>query len=117
MTALANDYGYEHVFSEQLKNFVQPGDVVFAISGSGDSPNIVLALETARELGAVTTGVAGYQGGAMKPLCDVCAVVPSDNMRMIEDVHHAILHSIFTAVQEKLRSEHAAASLAKRFNK
>ena len=104
LTAWANDAGYEHVFSEQLRNFVQPGDVAFAISGSGNSPNILEALRTARELGAVTVGMAGNHGGKMKALCDVCAVVPSDNIQVVEDLHHAIAHSILTAVRHKLHS-------------
>jgi D-sedoheptulose 7-phosphate isomerase len=102
LTAWANDSSYERVFSEQLKNFVRSRDIVLAISASGDSPNIVMALQTAREYGAVTVGVAGHQGGAMKPLCDLCAVVPSDNMQIIEDMHHAILHAIFSAVSKRL---------------
>lgn len=105
LTACANDRGYETVFSEQLRNFVQPGDVAFAISCSGDSPNIALALTTAREAGAITVGLAGFAGGAMKSLCDACAVVPSDNMQLIEDVHHAILHSMFTVLREKIRAD------------
>jgi D-sedoheptulose 7-phosphate isomerase len=107
LTAWANDAAYEHVFSEQLKNFVQRGDVVFAISCSGNSANVVLALETARARGAVTVGIAGFEGGRMKPLCDLCAVVPSDNMQLIEDMHHAILHSVFTAVREGMHSDDA----------
>jgi D-sedoheptulose 7-phosphate isomerase len=109
LTAWANDSSYEHVFSEQLKNFIQEGDAAFAISASGNSPNVVLALATAREHGAATIGVTGHQGGKMKPLCDICAVVPCDNTQMIEDMHHAILHSIFTAVRERLRSVRPAA--------
>src|SRR5215471_12408816 len=104
LTAWANDAGYEHVFSEQLKNFMQAGDIVFAISGSGNSPNILEALKTARELGAVTVGMAGNRGGKMKALCDICAVVPSDNVQVVEDLHHAIAHSILTAVRAKLQS-------------
>jgi D-sedoheptulose 7-phosphate isomerase len=102
LTAWANDAGYEHVFSEQLKNFVQAGDVVFAVSGSGNSPSVLEALKIAREAGAVTVGMAGYGGGRMKALCDICAVVPCDNIRVVEDVHHSIAHSIVTAVQAKL---------------
>jgi D-sedoheptulose 7-phosphate isomerase len=112
LTAWANDSSYEHVFSEQLKNFIQKGDAAFAISASGNSPNVVLALATAREHGAATIGVTGHQGGKMKPLCDICAVVPSDNTQMIEDMHHAILHSIFTAVRERLRSVRPAVMAA-----
>jgi D-sedoheptulose 7-phosphate isomerase len=104
MTAWANDVSYEHVFSEQLRNFVQARDVVFAISASGNSPNVLRALKTAREASAITVGISGYQGGRMKGLCDICAVVPSENMQMIEDLHHAIAHSIFTAVRDQLRA-------------
>jgi D-sedoheptulose 7-phosphate isomerase len=104
LTAWANDSSYERVFSEQLKNFVRPGDLAFAISASGNSPNVVLALQTARLRGARTLGVTGYRGGKMKGLCDICAVVPSDKVPIIEDLHHAILHSIFTVVEARLRN-------------
>ena len=103
LTAWANDSTYDRVFSEQLKNFVRPGDVAFAISASGNSPNVLLALQAARARGARTLGVTGYRGGKMKLLCDICAVVPSDQVTMIEDMHHAILHSIFAVVNAKLR--------------
>jgi len=102
ITAWANDFGYERIFSEQLKTFIKPRDVAFAISTSGDSPNVLLALETAREYGAMTVGLGGYQGGQMKSLCDVCAIVPSDNVQLVEDLHHAMIHSIFVAVRENL---------------
>jgi D-sedoheptulose 7-phosphate isomerase len=104
LTAWANDFGYDRIFSEPLKNFVRRGDVAFAISASGNSPNVLLALETARENGALTLGLTGHQGGKMKAMCDICAVVPSDNAQMIEDVHHAILHSIFTVVRSRIRA-------------
>jgi D-sedoheptulose 7-phosphate isomerase len=104
LTAWANDAGYEHVFSEQLKNFVQPGDVVIAISASGNSTNVIYALKAAREAGALTVGMCGYDGGKMKPLCDICAVVPADHMQIVEDLQHAMAHSIFLAVREKLRT-------------
>jgi D-sedoheptulose 7-phosphate isomerase len=102
ITAWANDFGYERIFSEQLKTFIKPRDVVFAISTSGDSPNVLLALEVARESGAMTIGLGGCQGGQMKSLCDVCAIVPSDNVQLVEDLHHAMIHSIFVAVRQSL---------------
>src|SRR6476660_6291592 len=102
ISAWANDFGYERIFSEQLKTFLKPRDVAFAISTSGDSPNVLLALETAREYGAMTVGLGGCQGGQMKSLCDVCAIVPSDNVQLVEDLHHAMIHSIFVAVRENL---------------
>jgi D-sedoheptulose 7-phosphate isomerase len=107
LTACANDHGYETVFSEQLKNFIQPGDVAFAISCSGDSANVLLALNTARQAGAFTVGLAGFAGGAMKELCDVCAVVSSHNMQMIEDLHHAMLHAMFTVLRERIGAQYA----------
>lgn len=104
LTAWANDAGYAQVFSQQLRNLVQPGDLVLAISGSGNSPSIVEALKTARELGATTLGMAGFQGGEMKAFCDICVVVPVDNIQVVEDLHHAIAHSILTAVRARLCS-------------
>jgi D-sedoheptulose 7-phosphate isomerase len=102
LTAWANDSGYENVFSEQLRNFVQPQDVAFAMSGSGNSKNVLKALQVAREAGARTVGIAGFQGGEMKSLCDICAVVPSNNMQIIEDLHLAMAHSIFRIVYSRM---------------
>ena len=113
ITAWANDFGYERIFSEQLKTFIKPRDVAFAISTSGDSPNILLALETAREYGAMTVGLGGCQGGQMKSLCDVCAIVPSDNVQLVEDLHHAMIHSIFVAVRENLLAGTAKTLIAR----
>jgi D-sedoheptulose 7-phosphate isomerase len=119
LTAWANDRGYEHVFSEQLKNFVRRRDVAFAISASGNSANVVRALEAARERGAVTVGLAGYRGGKMRTLCDICAIVPCDDMQMIEDFHHAVLHSIFSVVRKRVSAvqRQAMAAAAGRFKK
>jgi D-sedoheptulose 7-phosphate isomerase len=102
LTAWANDSSYEDVFSEQLRNFVQPHDIAFAISGSGNSKNVVNALRVAREAGATTVGISGFQGGEMKALCDICVVVPSDNMQIIEDLHLAMAHSIFRIVYSRM---------------
>jgi D-sedoheptulose 7-phosphate isomerase len=107
LTAWANDSSYEDVFSEQLKNFIQPRDVVFAISGSGNSKNVLNALQLAREVGATTVGLSGFQGGAMKALCQICITVPSDNMQIIEDVHLAMAHSIFRIVYGRLSRRRA----------
>lgn len=112
LTAWANDSGYENVFSGQLKNFVQSGDIAFAISGSGNSPNVLKALETAREHGAYNIGIGGFQGGKMKALCDLCLVVPSDNMQYIEDVHLVITHAIFSAVRSKILNARGVAAMA-----
>src|SRR6266704_605094 len=110
LAAWANDSGYEDVFSEQLRNFVQAQDVAFAISGSGNSKNVINALRVAREAGAITVGISGFQGGEMKSLCDTCVVVPSNNMQIIEDLHLAIAHSIFRIVYSRMSRRTLAAT-------
>ncbi len=102
MTAWANDARYEDIFAEQLINFVRPDDLTFAISGSGKSPNILKALKVAREAGAFTIGLTGFQGGDMKDLCDLCLTVPSENMQVIEDLHLSVTHAVFTALRAKI---------------
>ena len=100
MTAWANDSHYENVFSEQLANFAAPSDVAFAISGSGNSPNILKALQVAKEAGLTTIGLTGFSGGRMLALCDACIVVPCDNMQVIEDLHLCVAHSLFTCIRD-----------------
>jgi len=97
ITAWANDTNYENVFAAQLRPFIKPNDIAFAISGSGNSRNVVQALQVARQAGAYNIGLTGFQGGKMKPLCDCCVVVPSENMQYIEDSHLCIMHAIFLA--------------------
>jgi D-sedoheptulose 7-phosphate isomerase len=111
ITAWANDSHYENIFAEQLANLVRSNDVAFAISGSGNSPNVLRGLELARETGAVTVGLTGFQGGKMKELCDTCVIVPSNNMQIIEDLHLGIAHAVFTAIKSKV-SQRAQAVFA-----
>jgi D-sedoheptulose 7-phosphate isomerase len=106
MTAWANDARYEDIFAEQLSNFVRPGDIAFAISCSGKSPNVLNALKVAREAGAFTIGLTGFEGGDMMHLCDLCLVIPSDNMQIIEDLHLSVTHAVFTALRAKICQEH-----------
>jgi D-sedoheptulose 7-phosphate isomerase len=112
LTAWANDSSYEDVFSEQLRNFVQTGDVTLAISGSGNSKNVLNALRVAQEAGATTIGISGFQGGEMKSLCDICVIVPSNNMQIIEDLHVAMAHSIFRIVYSRISRRTMTASCA-----
>jgi len=90
--AIANDISYESIFVEQLKNFARPGDVVVGISGSGNSPNVLRAIEYARRLGCTTIGVCGYGGGKLKPLVDSCFHVKVNDMQIVEDVHLMLAH-------------------------
>ena len=94
MTALSNDLSYDDVYVEQLRNFAEPGDVVIAVSGSGNSENVLRAVRYAREVGCHTVGLAGFQGGKLKDLVDCCIVVESDHMGRIEDLHLVLLHIV-----------------------
>jgi D-sedoheptulose 7-phosphate isomerase len=102
MTAWANDHGYEHVFAKQLENLIVSGDLVFAISGSGNSSNVLRALEVARAHRARTIGLTGFEGGKMKSLCDVCVILPSDNMQIIEDFHLSVTHAISSVIWRRI---------------
>lgn len=102
LTAWANDAGYESVFAEQIRNLIQPDDIAFAISCSGNSPNVLKALEVARAAGASTVGLGGFDGGRMKFLCDFCLIIPSENMQIIEDLHLSITHCAFTLVRNRI---------------
>ena len=112
MTAWANDCGYDRIFVEQLRNLLQPGDISFAISGSGNSPNVLKALQFSREIGAVNVGLTGFQGGRMRSLCDLCLVVPSDNMQLIEDMHVSVSHAVFSAVRQHLANSFGSKTAA-----
>jgi len=103
ITAWANDAAYSDIFMEQLENLLEPGDVVVAISGSGNSPNVLKAVEFARARGAATIGWTGFQGGRLKDLVDVAIVVPSDSMAQIEDVHLTLNHALAEALRDAIR--------------
>jgi D-sedoheptulose 7-phosphate isomerase len=81
---------------------VQPQDIAFGISGSGNSKNVLNALQVARDAGAITVGISGFQGGEMKSLCDICVIVPSENMQIVEDLHLAITHSIYRIIYSRI---------------
>ncbi|UCC68743.1 MAG: SIS domain-containing protein [Armatimonadota bacterium] len=102
LTAYANDVGYEHVFSEPLKNLVRAGDVLLAMSGSGQSANVLRAMEVAREAGAGVVGLTGGDGGAMQRLADVCIVVPAQSMQQIEDAHLVISHAVYLELKRRV---------------
>ncbi len=107
ITALANDLAYKDIFSEQLAGLAEKGDTVLAISGSGNSPNVVQGLEEARKLGLHTLGLTGFAGGRIKALADLCLVVPSDNMQHIEDAHLCATHAIFRAIRHRMAQANA----------
>ena len=94
ITAYANDVGYESVFVEQLKNFAQAGDLVMAISGSGNSPNVLRAVEYANSINCRTLALTGRNGGKLGPLAQLNLQVSEPHMGRIEDAHLTILHMI-----------------------
>jgi D-sedoheptulose 7-phosphate isomerase len=94
LTAYANDVGYEHVFAEQLKNFARPGDVLMALSGSGNSSNVIHAVEYANSAGCYTIGLSGRDGGKLAPLVNLSIHVDEPHMGRIEDAHMVICHMI-----------------------
>lgn len=107
ITAWANDSAYEDIFAEQLKNFLQPKDIALAISGSGNSPNVLKGLKVARAMGSVNIGLSGFRGGKMKALCNLCFVVPSESMQFIEDMHLSVTHAIFSVVRHQIREHNS----------
>ncbi len=100
--AWANDYGYEHIFEQQLRNLGQPGDVAIGISGSGNSPNVLNAIDYANANGMETVGMTGYKGGKLKEKAKFKLHVELDNMEAVETVHSAIGHATVTYLRKKL---------------
>ncbi len=105
ITALSNDLGYHRVFAEQLMNLIRPGDVLVAISGSGNSPNVLRALEYAREQCAQVVGLLGFNGGRAAPLCDTAIVVDSSDYGVIEDAHLILNHILVEYFHDRLFRE------------
>ncbi|MGI0070924.1 MAG: D-sedoheptulose-7-phosphate isomerase [Thermoplasmata archaeon] len=101
MTAWANDTDYSRIFSEQLTTLAVKGDVAIAISGSGNSPNVLEAVRIARAAGVTTIGLTGMGGGKMKGMVDVPVVVPSNSMQHTEDVHVVLLHLLAAYLRDE----------------
>ncbi|HRH93636.1 MAG TPA: SIS domain-containing protein, partial [Candidatus Peribacteria bacterium] len=89
MTAIGNDLGYDELFSRQMENLVDKGDVVVMISGSGNSPNVIKAAALAKKRGAKTVAMTGFAGGKLRKMVDICLHIPSDQYGVIEDMHMA----------------------------
>jgi D-sedoheptulose 7-phosphate isomerase len=102
--AYGNDLGYDRIFVEQLKNFAHPGAVLLAISGSGNSPNILKAVEWANTNGLTTVGITGYDGGKLKKMCHHSLHVPSFNMGAVEAVHAVVFHYLVEALCIRFRT-------------
>jgi D-sedoheptulose 7-phosphate isomerase len=105
VTAIANDIGFERVFELQLRQFAAKGDVLVAISGSGNSPNVVRAAEYARQAGLKVVGVTGFDGGRLLGLADIRLHVPIAHMCKAEAVHAILLHMTADLLRDRLAAE------------
>jgi D-sedoheptulose 7-phosphate isomerase len=104
LSAHANDNGYENVFAEQLINLLRPGDIVVAISASGNSPNVLKAIELAKQHGAITIGWSGYEGGKLAQLVDLSIVVRNHCIEQIEDIHLMLEHMVVQALRRLVQN-------------
>lgn len=102
LTAVANDYSYEEVFARLLKAWGREGDVLWAMSTSGNSPNVLRAIDTARELGMVVIGLTGAKGGKMVGRCDYLFRAPSQDTPRIQEAHMVVGHTVCELVEAAL---------------
>jgi D-sedoheptulose 7-phosphate isomerase len=107
LTAIGNDYGYERVFARQVEALAASGDVLIAISTSGNSPNVLAAIEKAREIGCVVIGMTGRTGGKMREVCDALVAVPAERTARIQEAHITIGHLWCEYVDAALAAETA----------
>ena len=101
LTAIANDYGFDQVFARQVAALGQPGDVVIAISASGNSPNVLMGVQVARQMGMITIGLTG-EGGKLARMADASIIVPSCNVAHVQECHIAIGHALCEVVESAL---------------
>lgn len=102
LTAAGNDFGFEHVFERQIEALARAGDCVVALSTSGNSPNVLRAVDRARELGCATIGLTGRGGGALAERVDVLLAVPSDTTARIQEYHQICIHILAGWLEEKV---------------
>jgi D-sedoheptulose 7-phosphate isomerase len=102
LTAISNDYGFEQVFARQVEGLGRRGDILLALSTSGRSPNILAALNVAREHGLITIGFTGTRGAAMGAACDHLLIAPSDDTPVVQQIHLAVAHGICDEVEQAL---------------
>jgi D-sedoheptulose 7-phosphate isomerase len=102
LTSIANDFGYDEVFARQLQAHAKPGDIAVAISTSGNSPNVLKAVQAARSLGLTALGLTGESGGKLKPLCSLCLCVPSRSVARIQETHIVVIQILCGIIEESL---------------
>ena len=104
LTAIANDYGYEHVFDRQIEALANPEDVAVGISTSGNSSNVINALQLAKNIGCKSIGLSGKSGGDMNKLCDVNLVIPAKDTARIQEMHILVGHIICHLIELEFRN-------------
>jgi len=104
ITAIGNDFGYEHVFSRQIEGLGQQGDIFVGISTSGNSQNLIRAMQSAKNIGISTVGLLGKDGGFMKNYCDLRLIVPSPNTQHIQEAHITIIHELCSLIDEAFKN-------------
>ena len=102
LTAIGNDYGFDRVFHRQIEALAAPGDLVVGISTSGNSPNVLLALELAREKGCRTVGLLGKDGGSIKSVCDLALIVPTNDTPRVQEGHITIIHIVCDLLEKTM---------------
>jgi D-sedoheptulose 7-phosphate isomerase len=102
LTCIGNDYGYDYVFARQVEAFVHPGDVLIGMTTSGTSPNVVLAMEAAKEKGAVTIAFTGNGGGTIMQHSDLALIGPDGYAAIVQEVHQVMAHIVCDLVEQKL---------------
>jgi len=105
MMAIANDIGWEDIFVEPLKNFIQPGDVVIGISGSGNSKNVLKAVDYAKSKGATVIGMTGFKGGQLREAADISIHSDAMDMEVAEDVHMAVFNMVKKVMMARLMGD------------
>lgn len=110
LTAIGNDYGFDQVFSRQLEALARPGDVAIGLTTSGNSPNVISGLLTAKKLDLITVGLTGESGGQLRATTDYCICVPSKSTPRIQECHHLIGHTLSEIVEQELFHEQSRLS-------
>jgi len=108
LMAIANDVGWDDIFIEPLKNFLKPDDIVIGISGSGNSRNVLKAINFSKEIGAKTIGMTGFDGGELKKVCDLAIHSPAMDMEIAEDIHMAVFNMVKKEVMSVLLPKNAS---------
>ena len=108
LLAWGNDTDFSNVFAGQARTWLRAGDVLIAISGSGNSPNVLAAVKVGCEVGATTIGLCGYEGGKLAEMTDLSLVARRDNMQQVEDVHMVLGHVLFSALRDRIGGRLAA---------